>query len=143
MQEARNFIDAFFLAVREKRLDDICMAYQQSPQTYVILEGPRLATLGYEKIAEGWGDFCRSAIQLEGIEWLEEPFFFNFSDSITLAGVLRLYGQVAGGPAFDQTFRATFLLHKSDYGLKIVHEHVSGALSDPYGIGDWKRSQSN
>ena len=143
MQEAHNFIDSFFQAIREKRIDDIRGAYLQSPETYVILEGPRLATRGYEKIAEGWGDFCHSAIALEGIEWLEGPFFFDFAESVTLAGILRLYGKVAGGPSFDQTFRATFLLQRSGREFKIAHEHVSGALSDPYGIGDWKRQQTN
>jgi hypothetical protein len=60
--------DAFFQAIIEKRVADICASYVPSEETYVILEGPRYTTLGYEKIAKGWADFCQSPLSLRSIE---------------------------------------------------------------------------
>ncbi len=134
-----NFIDSFYSAIIDKNLVKIHDSYLASEATYVILEGPRLATKGFEKIASGWSDFCKSSIELSSIEWLEGPFVFDFSDSTTLAGVIRLTGKISPEKTFDNTFRASFLLEKNGEDYKIVHEHVSGALNDPYGIGDWKR----
>jgi hypothetical protein len=142
MSSAAEFIDHFYQAIIRKELETIRASYWPEPETYVILEGPRLATQGYTKIAEGWGDFCQSAITLQGIEWLEGPFEYPFADSITLAGVIRLWGSIPGMLDFDNTFRTTFLLKKTETGFNILHEHVSGAMSDPYGIGDWKKKNT-
>jgi ketosteroid isomerase-like protein len=136
---AIHFINSFYQAIIDKKLTKIHESYLASDETYVILEGPRLATKGFEKIASGWVDFCKSSIQLSSIEWLEGPFIFDFSDTTTLAGVVRLIGKISPEKTFDNTFRASFLLAKIDGQYKIVHEHVSGALTDPYGIGDWKK----
>lgn len=138
----QSFLDKFFQAIIDKREEDIRLSYWPGDETYVILEGPRLATLGFAKISEGWIDFCRSKIFLDRVEWLEGPMEFPFEGSVTLAGVIRLVGGIDGGEPFDKTFRATFLLRDSVWGWKILHEHVSGALTDPYGIGDWKRQNA-
>ena len=53
-----------------------------------------------------------------------------------LAGIIRLAVKVKD-KTFTQTFRASFVLLKEEGFWKIRHEHVSGALEDPYGIGDW------
>ncbi len=132
-------INNFYQAIIDKDITKIHESYLASEETYVILEGPRLATKGFEKIASGWSDFCKSSIELSAIEWLEGPFVFDFSDSTTLAGVIRLTGKISPEKSFENTFRASFLLAKVGDEYKIVHEHVSGALADPYGIGDWKR----
>jgi hypothetical protein len=132
-------INNFYQAIIDKNIAKIHDSYLASEETYVILEGPRLSTKGYEKIVSGWADFCKSSIELSSIEWLEGPFVFDFSDSTTLAGVIRLTGKISTEKSFVNTFRASFLLAKKGDEYKIVHEHVSGALTDPYGIGDWKR----
>jgi ketosteroid isomerase-like protein len=53
-----------------------------------------------------------------------------------VAGIIRLTVSVKE-KSFQNTFRATFVLLRVAGGWKIKHEHVSGALNDPYGIGDW------
>lgn len=67
-------IDHFYQAIIDKRVKDIRLSYVPSEETYVILECPRYTTLGYEKIAKGWGDFCESALTLNKIEWVEGLF---------------------------------------------------------------------
>ena len=134
---AVTFINAFYEAIISKRVDEIIQSYVQTEDVYVILEGPRLATKGIEKIASGWKDFCMSKIKLNSIDWLEGPYVFDSSECASLAGVIRLKGGI-GEKDFDNIFRASFVLQKTTDGYKIIQEHVSGALADPYGIGDWK-----
>jgi ketosteroid isomerase-like protein len=140
MLAPQEFINSFYQSIIDKNVESILSSYVQSDDTYVILEGPRLSTKGFLNIAPGWFDFCKSSISLDGIDWLEGPYIYTMTDSATLAGVIRLYGKVSDNLSFDNTFRASFVLKNTDHGYKILHEHVSGALSDPYGIGDWKKS---
>jgi len=137
--QPKEFIAAFYQAIVDKRLEDITSAYLDSEETYVILEGPRLATKGFSRIAQGWRDFCDSRISLQSITWLEGPFLCTFTDSASLAGVMQLCGSI-GDKSFEQIFRGSFVLALTPDGFKIAQEHVSGALPDPYGIGDWKKS---
>ena len=50
-------IDHFYHAIKDKRVEDICKGYVPSCDTYEILEGPRYASLRFEKISKGWGYF--------------------------------------------------------------------------------------
>jgi len=129
-------IAGHYQAIVEKDLFGILDKYSPSEQTYVILEGPRLTTIGFEKIKKGWTDFCHSAIQLLGIEWLEGPFYQQTDAMAWVAGIIRLRVSVSGR-VFENTFRATFVLVPEAGQWRIRHEHVSGVLADPYGIGDW------
>lgn len=128
----------FFRAVIEKRVADICSKYVQSPDTYVFVEGPRYATLGYEAIAKGWDDFCNSAISLHSIEWVEGPFAEVEEKMGYISGQIILTVEVKG-EKFSVQFRATFVMLKADESSewKIKHEHVSAPALDPYRIGDW------
>jgi ketosteroid isomerase-like protein len=133
-------INHFYQAIIDKNTSKICSFYVQNEQTYVVLEGPRLTTLGFSKIEKGWIDFCASGLTLDKIEWLEGPFCEESTDMAWVGGVIRLTISITG-KSFEQTFRASFVLRKSientEGGWLIRHEHVSGALADPYGIGDW------
>ena len=129
-------VQRFFECIIAKDITGICAAYFPDEQTYVVLEGPRLTTQGYTKIAKGWEDFCASGLSLRAIEWLEGPFEEIGADMAWLAGIIRLRVQMRERD-FEQTFRASFVLRKGTPGWQIRHEHVSGALADPYGIGDW------
>ena len=144
-------VNQFFQAIIEKKTADIQAFYVQDEQTYVILEGPRLATLGFSKIQKGWFDFCDSPISLDTIDWLEGPFAESEGDMAWVAGVLKLSVTVKE-KTFHQTFRASFVLKKQanapqnpEYteGWLIRHEHISGALTDPYGMGDWLKTTNN
>jgi ketosteroid isomerase-like protein len=132
---------AFYQAIIDKRVADICAHYVESPQTYVFVEGPRYATLGYDKIAKGWADFCDSPLTLQKIEWVEGPFAQTEGDLGWLAGQIVLTVQLRQ-QVFSVQFRATFVCQRgADGQWRIAHEHVSGPLPDPYGIGDWLKKQ--
>lgn len=130
-------INAFYQAIIDKNVSEICAGYVPSEDTYVILEGPRYTTLGYSKIAKGWGDFCDSAIFLKKIEWIEGPFEETAADMAWIAGQIILTVEVRQ-QQFSVQFRSSFVLRQNTQSQwKIKHEHVSGPLEDPYGIGDW------
>jgi hypothetical protein len=146
-------INHFYQAIIDKNVAQICATYVQDEQTYVVLEGPRLTTLGFSKIEKGWIDFSASTIALKSIKWLEGPFAEEEKTMAWVGGVIKLTVSIGDKP-FEQTFRASFVLKKAQntegvqniIKLKtqssklkwlIRHEHVSGALADPYGIGDW------
>jgi ketosteroid isomerase-like protein len=130
-------INHFYQAIIDKRVEDIRSSYVPSEETYVILEGPRYTTLGYEKIAKGWGDFCDSPLTLNKIEWVEGPFEETSIDMSWVGGMIVLTVEVKG-KEFAVKFRSTFILRKNEINQwQIKHEHVSAPLQDPYGIGDW------
>jgi ketosteroid isomerase-like protein len=130
-------INHFYQTIIDKNLAEIHSNYVHSEETYVILEGPRYTTLGYEKIAKGWGDFCNSTLTLNKIEWIEGPFEETSVDMAWVAGMIVLTVEVKG-KEFAVQFRSTFVLRKNEENIwQIKHEHVSAPLEDPYGIGDW------
>ncbi len=131
-----HVVNDHYKAIIDKDLPRILDKYDPSEETYVILEGPRLTTTGFTKIQKGWTDFCRSAIALESIDWLEGPFSQETAEMGWVAGIICLR-VVINGRRFENTFRATFVLTHTNGAWKIRHEHVSGVLTDPYGIGDW------
>lgn len=134
--EAVHCVNSHYAAIMEKNLPEILSKYVPDPETYVILEGPRLTTIGFEKIKSGWTDFCTAPIHLRAIDWIEGPFSEESTDMAWVAGIIRLMVSVKD-QSFQNTFRATFVLLRFADNWKIKHEHVSGALNDPYGIGDW------
>ena len=137
--KAIEIINAHYQAIINKNIDEICNKYVPSEDTYVILEGPRLTTIGFEKIKKGWTDFCSSSLQLNSIEWIEGPFAEEATNMAWVAGIIKLSIKV-NEKIFDNIFRASFVLIEHNEVLKIKHEHVSMVHSDPYGIGDWLKS---
>jgi ketosteroid isomerase-like protein len=132
-------VNAHYQAIIDKNLEEILNKYVISEETYVILEGPRLTTIGFEKIKKGWTDFCSSAIELRSIDWIEGPFYEESQDMAWVAGIIQLAVSI-GKNQFENTFRASFVLKKqSEKNWQIKHEHVSVVHPDPYGIGDWKK----
>ncbi|HBB32198.1 MAG TPA: hypothetical protein DDZ80_28205 [Cyanobacteria bacterium UBA8803] len=137
MKTVIDQIDSFFSAILRKEVELICQNYVPDESTYVFVEGPRYSTIGYTNIAKGWQDFCNSVLQLESIEWVEGPFHQESGTLAWVAGMMVLTVAVKG-QRLQQTFRATFVLHKNELGgWQIRHEHISSPLDDPYGIGDW------
>ena len=133
---ALQTINTHYQVIIDKDVEGICSKYYPSEETYVILEGPRLTTIGYEKIKKGWTDFCASNLKLISINWIEGPFVEESSDMAWVAGIIALKVTV-NDTAFENIFRSTFVLIKQDVDWKIKHEHVSLVHNDPYGIGDW------
>ena len=129
-------INEHYEVIINKDLEGICSKYVQSEDTYVVLEGPRLTTIGFEKIKKGWTDFCASSLQLISIEWMEGPFAEESTSMAWVAGIIKLSIKV-NDRTFENVFRSSFVLIKTDEIWKIKHEHVSVVHPDPYGIGDW------
>jgi ketosteroid isomerase-like protein len=136
MQTALETINDHYEVIINKDIDGICSKYYPSTDTYVILEGPRLTTIGFEKIKKGWTDFCASSITLESIDWIEGPFVEEQDNMAWVAGIINLCVAINNN-TFNNTFRASFVLVKHHNQFLIKHEHVSIAHPDPYGIGDW------
>ncbi|MEO0044303.1 MAG: hypothetical protein RL329_3751 [Bacteroidota bacterium] len=131
-------INHFYQAIIDKDVEKIIHFYVPDEKTYVILEGPRYATLGFNKIRKGWRDFCDCALTIHSIEWVEEgsPFGESNGDMAWLAGVIHLAGTVRGKPLLRK-FRASFVLRKHEESWRIQHEHISAPMNDPYDMGDW------
>jgi ketosteroid isomerase-like protein len=131
-------IHRFYEAIIDRDAEKIARFYVPDERTYVVLEGPRQSTLGFTKIKKGWRDFCDSALSLHSIEWIEDgPLEETSGDMAWMAGVVVLTVALPG-KLFTRKFRSSFVLRKSDTdGWRIQHEHVSAAMADPYGIGDW------
>lgn len=129
-------INTFYQYIIDKDADAISKSYYPSEELYVILEGPRLSNRGIENISKGWYDFCQTDLALTSIDWQEGPFLEESADMAWLGGVVKLAIEVKER-AFEQIFRATFVFCRHEGKWKIKHEHVSAALEDPYGIGDW------
>lgn len=140
MKSPIQSINSFYQAIIDRKVEAIHASYIAQEDTYVILEGPRLTTTGFSKIASGWIDFCQSGLLLESIEWLEGPREEIKGEMAWVAGVIKLTIAV-NGKTFTQTFRASFVVLLEDQQWKIRHEHVSAALEDPYGIGDWLKKK--
>lgn len=136
MSTPLDIINEHYDVIIQKNLAGICDKYMPSEETYVILEGPRLTTIGFEKIKKGWTDFCASSLQLISIDWIEGPFAEEAHTMAWVAGIIRLRVQVKE-KTFENIFRSSFVLHKENDTWKIKHEHVSLVHPDPYGIGDW------
>lgn len=134
-------INAFYQHIITKNVEGITNSYVKSEELYVILEGPRLSNRGYSNISKGWVDFCASGLTLDSIEWIEGPYEEPSNGMAWVGGVIVLTVSV-GGKTFTQTFRSSFVLTKKgeEVEWKIKHEHVSAALEDPYGIGDWLKA---
>jgi ketosteroid isomerase-like protein len=133
---ALETVNEHYQVIIDKDLIAICNKYVQSENTYVILEGPRLTTIGYEKIKTGWTGFCNSSILLKTIEWQEGPFVEETQTMAWVAGIIKLQIQI-NDKQFENIFRSTFVLKKELNEWKIKHEHVSVVHPNPYGIGDW------
>jgi SnoaL-like domain len=143
---ALQVINEHYQVIINKNIDGICSKYVPSEETYVILEGPRLTTIGFEKIKKGWTDFCNSSLQLLSIEWIEGPFTEESELMAWVAGIIKLKVKIKKTDGedtnqtdkeFENTFRSSFVLIKHNGVFKIKHEHVSVVHKDPYGIGDW------
>ena len=137
---ALQTVNDHYQVIIDKDIEGIYLKYFNSEETYLILEGPRLTTIGFEKIKKGWRHFCNSKIRLLSITWAEGPFTEEQDSMAWVAGVIKIRIKV-DHKELENIFRASFVLIKNEGVYKIKHEHVSLANPDPYGIGDWLLSK--
>lgn len=133
------FARTLFDAMVAGDVETVIAMYDPSPDTLVFLEGPRWATHGGERVAVGWRAFATSPLQVHAVEWVECPFLAAGDDLAWFAGIVDVRFAPAPGEAERSVrFRSTHVLRPGDDGRwRVVHEHVSQPLADPYGIGDW------
>jgi ketosteroid isomerase-like protein len=132
----RQAADGLLAAVVGARVDDIVDSYLPSPSTYVFVEGPRWSTLGAEAVAQGWRAWADAGIRITRTHWVEGPFEQASADLAWVAGILEVAVE-AGGDARTMRLRGSYVLARSDQRWRIVHEHFSQPVADPYGTGDW------
>lgn len=142
MKGPLEVINSMYQHIIDKNAVAISQSYAESEDLYVILEGPRLSNRGHANISKGWADFCDTKLRLESIKWTEGPLVETHDTMAWLGGIVVLEIAV-DEKRFSQTFRASFVLIKQGGEWKIKHEHVSAALEDPYGIGDWLKEKGS
>jgi ketosteroid isomerase-like protein len=126
-----------FTAVQEKRVDDIIDFYADSPELLVFVEGPRWATLSFERVSKGWRDFVDSPISVKSCEWIENLESKTIGEMGFVAGIVEMNVEINGELKIIR-FRGTFVFQlENDGKWRVIHEHFSQPAADPYGIGDW------
>ena len=126
-----------FEAVINKNIEKILDYYARNEDLLIFVEGPRWATTGYKNVEKGWRDFCDSAINVRGCEWVENLNAKVIGKVGFVAGISELNVEINGNPKTIR-FRGTFILEEStDGNWRVVHEHFSQPAENPYGIGDW------
>ncbi len=143
MTEIAEIAQHHFQAVVEKRVEEIIARYADSDQTYVFVEGPRWATVGFENIAAGWRAFVDAPLAVESCRYVEGPLSQVIGEMAWIGGIVELAVRVR-----DQLktvrFRGTFVFARQvDGEWRIVHEHFSQPAADPYGIGDWLKPKAS
>ena len=140
MNSLKEITEQHYQAAIEKRVADILDNYVKSEELYVFVEGPRWATVGYENVAKGWADFCDSPIFLEKVEWIEGPRSEISGDMGWIGGQVELTVRIKGETKTIR-FRGTFVMRlEPDGKWRVIHEHFSQPAADPYGIGDWLKT---
>ena len=140
----QEFCDKQFSAVIEERVKDIISHYNDSPDTYVFVEGPRWSTLGFEKISTGWNGYGDSPIKVKKIQFVEGPKGRVTEKMAWIGHIINMTVDI-NGEKKEIRFRGTFVIGKNTNDeWKIEHEHFSQPASDPYGTGDWlKEGEQN
>lgn len=124
-------------SVRDRDLEGVLDCFDKADDTYVYLEGPRWTNRGGERIHKGWRDYFDAPIELNQWRWTEGPYVFESSDLATVCGVIE-YDFMGGGEPKHLKMRMTWVVRRGeDRVWRIVHEHGSQPLADPYGTGDW------
>jgi len=136
-----EFAKKHFEAIKNKQVEEIINSYAASEELLVFVEGPRWATVSCENVSKGWRDFVASAISLEKCEWVENLTSKVVGTMGFVAGIVELTVDVKGETKTIR-YRGTFVLEKdAEENWKIIHEHFSQPAEDPYGIGDWLKSE--
>lgn len=130
-----------FEAIINKNVEKILDYYAQNEDLLIFVEGPRWATLGYKNVEKGWRDFCDSAINVQSCNWVENLTAKVVGKMGFVAGIVELNVEI-NGVLKTIRFRGTFVLaQESEEHWRVIHEHFSQPAENPYGIGDWLKSE--
>lgn len=123
-------------AVIDRDLPAVLDSFSGGEDAYVFVEGPRWTTRGGDRIAAGWRAYFEAPIRITGFTWVEGPYTFESDALGQVLGVID-YLVSGNGVAKKLRMRMTWLLRHEGDRWRIVHEHGSQPLADPYGAGDW------
>lgn len=123
-------------AVIDRDLDRVLDSFSPAPDAYVFVEGPRWTTKGGDRIASGWRAYFEAPIRISSFSWVEGPFVFASDTLAQVVGIID-YDVSGRGMTKKLRMRMTWLLRHEGDRWRIVHEHGSQPLADPYGAGDW------
>ncbi|HEY8533115.1 MAG TPA: nuclear transport factor 2 family protein [Micromonospora sp.] len=130
-------------SLKERNLDGVLDCFDKSPDVFIYPEGPRWTNKGGERIHKGWRDYFQAPIRLLNWQWTEGPEVFEGADLALVCGVIQYEFEGAGQPR-PLRMRMTWGLRRGADGVwRIIHEHGSQPLPDPYGTGDWLRPDTN
>ncbi|MEO6019345.1 MAG: nuclear transport factor 2 family protein [Knoellia sp.] len=125
-------------SLTQQDLAGVLDCFDPAEDTYVFVEGPRWTNRGGERIRDGWRDYFVAPQKLASWAWVEGPEVHESGDLALVAGVIR-YDFEIDGASVPMKFRMTWVLRRAHGEWRILHEHGSQPLPDPYGTGDWLR----
>jgi ketosteroid isomerase-like protein len=131
-----QIVTAMLDAVRDRDVETVLACFDPAPDAYVYLEGPRWTNRGGDSIAAGWRAYFKAPIALHGWSWGEGPYEHESGDLALVLGIVE-YDFEGGGKPRHLRMRMTYGLRRTDGAWRILHEHGSQPLPDPYGTGDW------
>ncbi|WP_433496465.1 YybH family protein [Sphaerimonospora sp. CA-214678] len=136
MNTAVQAAESMLNAVVARDLEKVVGIFSDRPDAYMYVEGPRWTTRGGERLREGWAAYFRAGVGIEAWEWVEGPFSFDTAELAQVMGVID-YRVRGGDTVTPLRLRMTWLFRMENGRWRIVHEHGSQPLEDPYGAGDW------
>ncbi|MGH3264021.1 MAG: YybH family protein [Sciscionella sp.] len=128
--------EGMLTAVIGRDLPGVLDSFSAADDVYIFVEGPRWTNRGGGRIAEGWRAYFEAPIRITAFEWVEGPYVFESGTLGQVVGVVD-YDVSGNGMAKRLRMRMTWLLRHEGDRWRIVHEHGSQPLPDPYGAGDW------
>jgi ketosteroid isomerase-like protein len=137
-------------AVVAREAHEIVDSYADRSDLLVYVEGPRWQTVGHEAVARGWRDFCTSGLWLRRVDFTDGPHVHaceapeaqpSHAPLACLSGTVELDVVRPTGTQALVPMRMTWVMVREPDRWRIVHEHASQPLVDPYGTGDWLRSE--
>jgi len=135
-----QIIQNMLTAIKARDLAGILNTYEESDDLYVFLEGPRWSSRTYTNVSAGWTAWYGADLEIYDHEWVEGPAEITVGNISSLQGIINLHTK---SPVQEKIlkFRGTWVFRLGTDGQwRIMHEHVSAPLENPYGTGDWKKA---
>lgn len=126
--------------VIDRDLPAVLDSFTGGEDAYMYVEGPRWTTRGGANVQKGWRAYFETGVGIESYAWVEGPQVIETPELSAVLGVIDYVVRPGGertGTADPLRLRMTWLLRPEEGRWRIVHEHGSQPLVDPYGSGDW------
>ncbi|TDD94341.1 YybH family protein [Actinomadura rubrisoli] len=136
MTSALETVAAFVKFIIAEDMDGALDHYEQSPDTYSLIEGPSASLAGIDGIRRGWSGWYGAGLRLRSVDFIEGPSETNLGD---LSWITAVADTRVTTPTGDREIRfaVTWILRNDGVRWRIAHDHYSIPAEDPYGVGDW------